>query len=69
MSIELSLERLFPSSELNSIDARKLHKALEVQARFSKWIDNYLKDFKKDNDFRCHPRVRSDNGQVSVEYF
>ena len=50
MSELIVLSEFFPITELNSIDARKLHKALEVKSKFYDWITPKLDDFKIDED-------------------
>ena len=58
----------FNNSQINSVDARKLHEFLEVKKDFSNWIKNRLKDFTENQDFIRFAQKVEANNATKIDY-
>jgi len=58
----------FNNSQINSIDARKLHEFLKLKKDFSNWIKNRLKDFIENDDYIRFAQKVEANNATKIEY-
>ena len=58
----------FNNSQINSIDARKLHEFLLVKKDFSNWIKNRLKDFIENEDYIRFAQKGEANNATKIDY-
>jgi phage anti-repressor protein len=59
----------FKNKEINTVNARNLHKGLESKQDFSTWIKSRLEGFIENTDYiRLHKKVEANNATM-IEYF
>ena len=49
--MKMELIKVQSDNEKQLVSARELHKALNVKTRFSQWVEQNFKHFRKGNDF------------------